>query len=173
MRAAPSAKGHRSADQTCYKVRCAPHRSQKGHRSAGGANVLKLVGRGGRTKTAKVWRAPLGMLHAGVDQKRLKCNIFKTLFRSARLGRARCTRHAPGGHGMTFPGPRLHADDQWPCSQGLRCMGRLFGSTVKRALNIRIRWRPPSAHQAAAAAGRAIGAPHRYHRSAPSQCSTA
>ena len=40
------------------KVRCAPHRSQKGHRSAGGANVLKLVARGARTKTAKVWRAP-------------------------------------------------------------------------------------------------------------------
>ena len=28
-----------------------------------------------------------GMLQAGVGQKRLKCNIFKTLFRSARLGR--------------------------------------------------------------------------------------
>ena len=28
-----------------------------------------------------------GMLQAGVTQKRLKCNIFKTLFRSARLGR--------------------------------------------------------------------------------------
>ena len=40
------------------KVRCAPHRSQKGHRSAGGANVLKLVGRGARTKTAKVLRTP-------------------------------------------------------------------------------------------------------------------
>ena len=38
---------------------------------------------------------------------------------------------------MTFPGPRLHADDQRPCSQGLRCMA-LFGSTVKCALNIRI-----------------------------------
>ena len=25
------------------KVRCAPYRSQKGHRSAGGANVLKLL----------------------------------------------------------------------------------------------------------------------------------
>ena len=47
------------------------------------------------------------------------------------------------------------------------------GSIVRSSLNIRIRWRPPSAHQAAAAAGRAIGAPHRYHRSAPSQCSTA
>jgi hypothetical protein len=32
-------------------------------------------------------QATLGMLHAGVDQKRLKCNIFKTLFRSVRLGR--------------------------------------------------------------------------------------
>ena len=29
----------------------------------------------------------MGMLHARVEQKRLKCNIFKTLFRSARLGR--------------------------------------------------------------------------------------
>ena len=26
-------------------------------------------------------------LHARVEQKRLRCNIFKTLFRSARLGR--------------------------------------------------------------------------------------
>ena len=61
----------------------------------------------------------------------------------------------------------------WLCPCRDRSVGRLFGSTVKRAPNIRIRWRPPSAHQAAAAAGRAIGAPHRYHRSAPSQCSTA
>ena len=30
---------------------------------------------------------PRGMVHARVGQKRLKCNIFKTLFRSARLGR--------------------------------------------------------------------------------------
>ena len=54
-------KGHRSASKSA-KVRCAPRRSQKGHRSAGGANVLKLVGRGAEgpgTKTAKVWRAPL------------------------------------------------------------------------------------------------------------------
>ena len=28
-----------------------------------------------------------GMVHARVEQRRLKCNIFKTLFRSARLGR--------------------------------------------------------------------------------------
>ena len=112
-------------------------------------------------------------LHARVEQIVLNCNVFKTLFRSARLGHARGTSHARGLHGLTFPGPRPHADDPRPCGRGLRCMGRLFGSTVKRAPNIRIRWRPPSAHQAAAAAGRAIGAPHRYHRSAPSQCSTA
>ena len=112
---------------------------------------------------------PPGMVHAGVGQKVLNCNVFKTLF-SARIGHARGTSHARGLHGLTFPGPRPHADDPRPCGRGLRCMGRLFGSTVKRAPNIRIRWRPPSAHQAAAAAGRAIGAPHRYHRSAPSQC---
>ena len=29
----------------------------------------------------------VGMVHARVTQKRLNCNIFKTLFRSARLGR--------------------------------------------------------------------------------------
>ena len=29
----------------------------------------------------------VGMLHARVEQMRLKCNIFKTIFRSARLGR--------------------------------------------------------------------------------------
>ena len=35
------------------KVRCAPHRSQNGHRSAGGANVLKFVARGARPKLLK------------------------------------------------------------------------------------------------------------------------
>ena len=113
-------------------------------------------------------------VHARLGQIVLLRDLFKTLFRSARLGRDECSRHEPGGHGMTFPGPRRHADDPRPCRHGLvRCMGRLFGSTVNRAPNIHIRWRPPSAHQAAAAAGRATGAPHRYHRSAPSQCSTA
>ena len=99
---------------------------------------------------AQDWRSPFkippGMLHAGVGQKRLNCNIFKTLFRRSRLGNARGTSHARGLHGLTFPGPRPHADDPRPCGRGLRCMGRLFGSTVKRAPNIRIRWRPPSAH---------------------------
>ena len=66
-----------------------------------------------------------------------------------------------------------HSRHPWLCPCRDRRVGRLFGSIVRGALNIRIRWRPPSAHQAAAAAGRAIGAPHRYHRSAPSQCSTA
>ena len=66
-----------------------------------------------------------------------------------------------------------HSRHPWLCPCRDRRVGRLFGSIVRGALNIRIRWRPPSAHQAAAAAGRATGAPHRYHRSAPSQCSTA
>ena len=66
-----------------------------------------------------------------------------------------------------------HSRHPWLCPCRDRSVGRLFGSIVRSSLNIRIRWRPPSAHQAAAAAGRAIGAPHRYHRSAPSQCSTA
>ena len=50
--------------------------SARGH--ARGAAVRSQV------KSSQV---TLGMLHAGVDQKRLKCNIFKTLFRSVRLGR--------------------------------------------------------------------------------------
>ena len=108
----------------------------------------------------QVWCTP------GWTRSVLNVTFYKTLFLSARLGHARGTSHARGLHGLTFPGPRPHADDPRPCGRGLRCMGRLFGSTVKRAPNIRIRWRPPSAHQAAAAAGRAIGAPHRYHRSA-------
>ena len=91
-------------------------RSARGH--ARGAAVRSQV---------KSSQATLGMLHAGVDQKRLKCNVFKTIFRSARLGRARCTRHARGGHGITFPGPRLHADDQRPCSQG----PQMYGSSVR------------------------------------------
>ena len=66
-----------------------------------------------------------------------------------------------------------HSRHPWLCPCRDRSMGRLFRSIVRSSLNIRIRWRLPSAHQAAAAAGRAIGAPHRYHRSAPSQCSTA
>ena len=72
------------------------------------------------------------MVHARVGQKRLKCNIFKTLFRRSRLGHARGPSHARGLHGLTFPGPRRHADDPRPCRQRLRCMGRLFGSTVLR-----------------------------------------
>ena len=58
VRAAPSPLKVIAPRIKLAKVRCAPHRSQKGHRSAGGANVLKLVGRGARTKTAKVLRTP-------------------------------------------------------------------------------------------------------------------
>ena len=49
-----------------------------------------------------------------------------------------------------------HSRHPWLCPCRDRRVGRLFGSIVRGALNIRIRWRPPSAHQAAAAAGRAI-----------------
>ena len=42
---------------------------------------------GGAGSQVKSSQVTLGMLHAGVDQKRLKCNIFKTLFRSVRLER--------------------------------------------------------------------------------------
>ena len=58
VRAAPARYKVIAPRAKVLKVLCAPHRSQKGHRSAGGANVLKLVARGARTKTAKVWRAP-------------------------------------------------------------------------------------------------------------------
>ena len=61
VRAAPARYKVIAPRAKVLKVLCAPHRSQKGHRSAGGANVLKLVGRGAEgpgTKTAKVWQAP-------------------------------------------------------------------------------------------------------------------
>ena len=84
-----------------------------------------------------------------VDRKVLNCYIFKTLFRSARLGRDECTRHEPGGHGMTNPGPRPHADDPRPCGRGLRCMARLFGST-HLPTRVRVPYVAPTKHKAVA-----------------------
>ena len=116
----------------------------------------------------RVW----SMVHTGVTQKchqmkRLNCNSFKTLFRSARLGDE--LREALAIDPQRRRPPLMwqrHSRHPWLCPCRDRSVGRLFGSIVRGALNIRIRWRPPSAHQAAAAAGRATGAPHRYHRSA-------
>ena len=40
-----------------------------------------------------------------------------------------------------------HSRHPWLCSCREKSMGRLFRSIVRSSLNIRIRWRPPSAHQ--------------------------
>ena len=72
-------------------------------------------------------------------------------------------RHDQSRH----PGPR----PQCRRPTAMRPRPQKDGSSVridcetKRAPSFRIRWRPPSAHQAAAAAGSATGAPHRHHRS--------
>ena len=100
------------------------------------------------------------MVHARLGQIVLNCDIFKTLFRSARLGRVEGSASARSAETTTTSDAA--GTQPAPVAMFLsrqKCGSRLFGSIVRSSLNIRIRWRPPSAHQAAAAAGRATGAP--------------